>query len=355
MSGDNLRAPLALVARGLLPPAQLAEAEAVAARYAVGLTPAMAALIDPADPADPIGLQFIPDIRELQTSEAERADPIGDAAHSPCDGLVHRYPDRVLLKLVSVCAVYCRFCFRRESVGPGRAEALSPEALDHALRYIAARAEIWEVILTGGDPLAASTRRLAALSGRLATIAHVQVLRLHTRIPVVAPERIDDATIAALKASGKTVFVAIHANHPRELTPAAVAACGRLADAGICLVSQSVLLRGINDDVATLATLMRAFVAARVKPYYLHHPDLAPGTGHFRLTIEEGRALVGALRGHVSGLCQPTYVLDIPGGYGKVPLGPTEAQTQADGSTLVRDYRGTVHAYAPTRRNKTEF
>ncbi len=342
-----LRTPAALVDAGLLAPDRCAEAEAVAQKYAIGVSPTLAALIDRTDPADAIGRQFLPDARELLTTPEERADPIGDEAHSPCEGLVHRYPDRVLLKLVNVCAVYCRFCFRRETVGPGHATGLSPAALDAALAYVAAHPEIWEVILTGGDPLVATPRRLAEAAARLAAIPHVKILRVHTRVPIVTPEAIGPDLVAALSASRKTLYVAIHANHPRELTPEAVAACARLTEAGFVLVSQSVLLRGINDDVATLAALMRAFVEARIKPYYLHHPDLAPGTSHFRLTIEEGRALVGALRGHLSGLCQPTYVLDVPGGHGKVALGPADVALDAQGGATVTDFHGRAHVYPP--------
>jgi lysine 2,3-aminomutase len=184
----------------------------------------------------------------------------------------------------------------------------------------------------------------------LADIAHVKVVRLHTRVPVVDPDRIDAALVAALKASGKAVYLAVHANHPRELGPAARAACARLSDAGIALVSQTVLLRGVNDDTGVLADLMRAFVETRIKPYYLHHPDLAPGTSHFRVGIEEGQRLVRALRGHVSGLCQPEYVLDIPGGHGKAPLSPPSAHAGDDGAWTVEDYRGVEHAYPPHGR-----
>ena len=343
----TLRDIPALAARGLVPAAEIDRLVEVAARYAVAVTPEIAALVDPADPGDPIARQFVPDIRELTTTPEERADPIGDDAHSPCEGLVHRYPDRVLLKLVQVCAVYCRFCFRRETVGPGKASPLSPEALDAALAYIAARPAIWEVILTGGDPLTLSPRRLTALATRLAAIPHVRILRVHTRLPIVAPDQVGSDLVAALKASGKTLYVAIHANHPRELTQAAREACDRLVAAGACLVSQTVLLRGVNDDVATLAALMRAFVEARIQPYYLHHPDLAPGTAHFRLTIAEGQQLVRALRGHLSGLCQPHYVLDIPGGHGKAPIGPGFVATDADGVTHVTDFRGAAHRYPP--------
>ena len=331
----------ALAARGLVTPAAVPDAARVAARYAIGVTEDVAALIDPADVADPIARQYLPDPRELTEAPEERADPIGDAAHSPCEGLVHRYPDRVLLKLVDVCAVYCRFCFRREMVGPGGDGALSPAALDAAMAYVAARPDVWEVILSGGDPLAASPRRLADVAGRLAAIAHVKVLRIHTRVPVAAPERIRSDLVDALMRSGKTVYVAVHANHARELTPAARAACARLAAAGCVLVSQSVLLRGVNDDVKVLAALMRGFVEAGIKPYYLHHPDLAPGTSHFRLTLAEGQTLVAALRGRVSGLCQPHYILDIPGGHGKVPAG----RSYLTGDGRVRDWRGGTHAY----------
>ena len=281
----------------------------------------------------------MPDIAELTTTPGERADPIGDDAHATVEGIVHRYPDRVLLKLVNVCAVYCRFCFRREMVGPGK-QMLSPDKIDAALAYVRSRPEIWEVILTGGDPLVLSARRLSEIVRRIAAIEHVKIIRFHTRLPVVAPDKITSSLIRAMKAPGKTTYVALHANHPRELTPAARAACARIIDAGIPMVSQSVLLRGVNDDVETLSALMRAFVECRIKPYYLHHGDLAPGTSHFRTSIAEGQALMRALRGRVSGLAQPSYVLDIPGGYGKVPVGPNYV-----GDDAVEDINGVKRAY----------
>ena len=343
----TLRTPEELVAAGLVPAGAREGAAAVAARYAVAITPAMAQLIDPADPDDPIGRQFVPDPAELRILPEERPDPIGDLSHSPVEGVVHRYPDRVLLKAVHVCPVYCRFCFRREMVGPQGLGTLSPEALDRAFAYVASHPEIWEVIFTGGDPLVLSPRRLAELTERLAGIGHVRIVRFHSRVPVVEPERVDAALIAALKASGKTTYVAVHANHPRELAPAARAACARLADAGIPLLSQSVLLKGVNDDPEILAALMRGFVECRVQPYYLHHPDLAPGTGHFRLSIAEGQALVASLRGRISGLCQPTYVLDIPGGHGKAPIAAPFAVRRDDGVYEVTDYTGATHPYPP--------
>lgn len=356
----TLRQARELVAEGLAPEQALAALERVAARYAVAVTPAVAELIDSNDPDDPIARQYLPDLRELDAQSNERDDPIGDHAHAPVDGIVHRYPDRVLFKLVHVCAVYCRFCFRREMVGPGKETALSREAYARALDYIRAHDEIWEVILTGGDPLMLSPRRLAEIMADLAAIDHVRIIRLHTRVPVADPARVSDEMVAALRVKGAATWVALHANHPREFTEAARGACARMIDHGIPMVSQSVLLRGVNDDAVTLTALMRSFVENRIKPYYLHHGDLAPGTAHLRTTIAEGQALVRALRGHVSGLCQPDYVLDIPGGYGKAPIGPAYLSqdmatkldvadvTSSESSYRVMDYCGDVHIYPPT-------
>jgi lysine 2,3-aminomutase len=256
--------------------------------------------------------------------------------------------DRVLLKVLHVCPVYCRFCFRREVVGPGEGAMLAAEAIETALDYIAGRPEIWEVILTGGDPLMLSPRRMETIMRRLGSMSHVRIIRLHTRVPVADPARVTQELIAALQASGKTLYVALHANHARELGEEARRACTRLIDAGIAMVSQTVLLKGVNDHVEALGALMRAFVELRVKPYYLHHGDLAPGTGHFRLTLEEGQALVAGLRGRFSGLCQPTYVLDLPGGYGKVAAARSGVALNHDGSAQVEDFRGGIHLYPPS-------
>ena len=356
-SATTLREPAELVACGLAPAAALADLRKVAARYAVAVTPDIAALIDPGDPDDPIARQFIPAVEELTTQPGENADPIGDDAHSPVAGIVHRYPDRVLFKLVHVCAVYCRFCFRREMVGPGKATALSPAAYRAGARLYPCASGIWEVILTGGDPLMLSPRRLAEIMADLAAIDHVRIIRIHTRVPVADPARVNGAMIAALKARGATTWVALHANHARELTDKARAACAGLIDAGIPLVSQSVLLRGVNDNAAALEALMRAFVECRIKPYYLHHGDLAPGTAHLRTTLAHGQELMRALRGRLSGLCLPDYVLDIPGGHGKSPVGPAylsqansfspEAEPPSEARYLVDDYCGGVHLYPP--------
>jgi len=339
----TLHTPSDLAEAGLIAPDRAAALAPVAERYAVAVTPAIAKLIDATNPLDPIARQFLPSVAELDTRPEELADPIGDEAHSPTEGIVHRYPDRLLLKLTHLCATYCRFCFRRETVGPGQSKALDGPALDAAFAYIASRPEIWEVILTGGDPLVLSPRRLREAMQRLAAIDHVRIVRLHTRLPAVDPAAITPELAQALTCPGKAVYVALHANHPRELTPECRAACARLVDAGIPLLSQTVLLRGVNDDVETLGALMRAFVETRIKPYYLHHPDLAPGTAHLRVTIEEGQALMRALRGRWSGLCQPHYVLDIPGGHGKVPVGPGYLAGDE-----VEDPNGGRHRYPPT-------
>ncbi len=339
---QTLRSLEALEREGLLSPdPRLQEA---ARSMAIAVTPEMAALIDRTRLADdPIARQFVPSGAEAEVSALELADPIGDEARSPLKGIVHRYPDRVLLKPLHVCPVYCRFCFRREKVGPG-GEALSADELAAALAYIRSRPEIWEVILTGGDPLMLAPRRMAELMAALDAIPHVAIVRLHSRVPIVDPDRVTGDLVRALKPGRIGVWLAVHCNHARELATSTRAALARLADAGLPLMGQTVLLKGVNDDVETLEQLMRALVTARVKPYYLHHPDLVRGTGHFRVSIERGQALVKALRGRLSGLAQPTYVLDVPGGHGKVPVGPNYLSDDPD-ALLIEDAFGGQHRY----------
>jgi lysine 2,3-aminomutase len=333
-----------LLAAGLVTPERLDEIRRVAERFSVAVTPEMASLIDRGDGDDPIAAQFVPTGAELTTAAEERSDPIGDERWSPVAGIVHRYPDRVLLKPTLLCPVYCRFCFRREWVGkPGA--MLPAAALQRAYDYIRRREEIWEVIVTGGDPLVLAPRRLAGIVETLDAIAHLGVIRFHTRVPIVDPARVTAALVSALTAE-KALWVVVHANHPRELTAAAKAAVARLLRAGIPVLSQTVLLRGVNDDAAVLEALFRGLVAMRVKPYYLHQADLAPGTAHFRTGISKGQSIVAALRGHLSGLCQPSYVLDIPGGYGKVPIArcAITRDRKSDG-WIVKDRDGVDHAY----------
>ncbi len=313
-----LRDADALIAAGLAAPNARAVLDQVAARYAVALPPALRALIE--HPDDPIGRQFLPHPDELHDAPHERADPIGDDALAPLRGIVHRYPDRVLLKPLLICPTYCRFCFRREHVGPDGG-LLSAAELDAAIGYIAARPAVSEVILTGGDPFMLSPRRLRDLIGRLSAISHVGLIRVHTRVPVADPALLTDALADALETE-RALFVVVHANHARELTLDAAGALRRLQSRAIPLLSQTVLLRGVNDSAAALADLFVALLRLRVKPYYLHQLDPAPGTSRFHVPIAEGRALLAALRGRISGLALPTYVLDLPGGGGKVPIGP---------------------------------
>lgn len=338
-----IRDPQSLADAGLISPEARRDVEQVAARYTVSVTPTVHSLIDTRDPADPIARQFIPTTAELSEAPNEDPDPIGDDRFSPVSGIVHRYPDRVLLKLLHTCPVYCRYCFRRERVGNAE-KPLSEEDIAAAVQYVRDRSEIWEVILTGGDPFILSPRRLRDAVRALGEIDHLGVIRVHTRVPIVDPERIDAALLDAMR-TDKAVYVVIHCNHARELSPPALKAIRRIIDSGIPVLSQSVLLKGVNDDPATLEALFRALVRNRVKPYYLHHPDRAPGTRHFRASLKRGRALVDSLRGNVSGLCQPTYVLDIPGGHGKVPVAAERAVETESGRYLVRDPRGCVHDY----------
>lgn len=347
MINRTLRSTDELISAQLVTPEHKMALDAVAQRYSVAITPAMAELMDPSDPHDPIARQFVPDARELIETDGETADPIGDETHSPVEGIVHRYPDRALLKIVHACPVYCRFCFRRETVGPG-GEFLSGDKLEAAFDYIARTPALWEIILTGGDPFILSPRRMRDITDRLTAIDHVKVIRWHTRVPLVEPDRVTAELVDALRATGKAVWISIHTNHPREFSAQGRAAIARLADAGLPLIGQTVLLLGVNDDAATLDSLFRTMVENRVKPYYLHQGDYAPGTAHLRTTIDEGQALMRALRYRLSGLAQPTYVLDIPEGFGKVPVGPAYAKPD-DGSWTIDDPNGQRHPWPPIR------
>ena len=310
--------------------------EQVAERYAVAIPPALAALIT--HPDDPIGRQFVPHPDELHTAPHERPDPIGDDALSPVTGIVHRYADRALLKPLLVCPVYCRFCFRREHVGPDGG-LLTEAQLAAALQWLRDHPAISEVILTGGDPLLLSPRRLRFILEALEAIPHVRTIRIHTRVPVADPARLH--ALAPVLETDTPLWLVVHANHASELTTDALAALRATSRRGIPLLGQSVLLRGVNDTAEALESLFRAMLAARIKPYYLHQLDPAPGTARFHVPVEEGRALLARLRGRVTGLAWPTYVLDIPGGHGKVPIGPD----YLDGPSI-RDPGGRSHLLA---------
>lgn len=343
-TGRRLNTTEALVEAGLTAHTNKEALENVASRYAISVPQHLASLIDTSDNNDPIALQVLPSLEELTTTPEEHADPIGDHTHSPLKGLVHRYPDRVLLKVHSACAVYCRFCFRREMVGPG-GEGMNTGDLTAAYSYLANHPEIWEVILTGGDPLVLSPARLRSILDELDAVDHVAVIRLHTRVPVAEPERITEDLVNVLRNRRATVYVAIHNNHPKELTDEALTACRHLSSAGIPLLGQTVLLKDVNDDANTLVALFRTMVKHRILPYYLHHPDLAPGTSHFRVPLSQGQALMKQLRGRLSGTAIPTYVLDIPGGHGKVPVGPAYVREMSDDTFDVEDVSGHRHTY----------
>jgi lysine 2,3-aminomutase len=300
-------------------------------------------LIDWTDPADPLRRQVLPLPEEQSVLPDDLRDPIGDEANSPVPGLVHRYPDRVLFLLTATCAIHCRFCFRREFIGrPGR--VLRREQFEAALAYIASHPDIWEVILSGGDPLVFPDSYLASVLARLREISHVRIIRIHTRTPAIVPARLSPA-LAQLLRSHAPVYVVVHVNHPREVSEAFTRHVGYLVDRGVPVLSQTVLLRGVNDAVPTLTALFRRLVEARVKPYYLHQLDRAPGTNHFRVPIAEGQRLMASLRGHISGLCVPTYLLDIPGGHGKVPLTPNYVHPRDDGAYDVVNHRGEHFVY----------
>lgn len=345
MTNRTFRTAADLVSAGLADEARARDLAPVMQLYPVAIPQALAALIDATDPDDPIARQYVPDPAELRPTPSETDDPIGDVRHAPVEGIVHRYADRALLKVVHVCPVYCRFCFRREMVGPGKESNLSPAALDVAIGYIASTPGLSEIILTGGDPLILSAQRIADLTARLSEIPHVRKIRWHTRVPVVEPSWITDDLVRAMSTDHADVIVAIHANHPREFSTEAEAAMARLSDAGFRLLSQSVLLRGVNDSSETLEELLAAFERNGVAPYYIHHADLAPGTSHFRTTIDRGRALVRDLASRRAGAAMPTYVLDLPGGWSKVDLMSDAAVSPSPRHWRLRDDTGQWHDY----------
>ncbi|GBR68431.1 lysine-2,3-aminomutase-like protein [Gluconobacter kanchanaburiensis] len=325
---STLRTPSDLIEAGLASEADRAMLDAVSQRFTTAVPPAFRDLIT--QPDDPIARQVIPDARELVTLPHEDADPIGDDALSPVPGIVHRYADRALLKPLLICPLYCRFCFRREHVGPGGG-LLSDAQLETALDWVRTHADIREIILTGGDPLMLAPRRLKHIVQSLSGIPHIETIRIHSRVPVAAPERMTEELLDAMD-TDRSMWLVLHANHASELTPQATNAIRAVLSRAIPVLSQSVLLRGVNDTVESLEALLRAFIKARVKPYYLHHLDAAAGTGHFHVPVEEGQALLRQLRGRVTGLAWPTYVLDIPGGRGKVPIGPEYLRSDAPGT-----------------------
>jgi lysine 2,3-aminomutase len=338
-----------LVAAGLVDSLNIKKIEEVMQNFSLSITPQMLEIMNPGenDQSDAIRQQFVPNADELKINPSELHDPISDTPYSPIKGLVHRHSDRCLLMPIMACPVYCRFCFRREAVGGGN-KALSKVELKNAYCYIESHPEIWEVILTGGEPLILKPKTLAEILISLEAIPSVEVIRIHTRVPVVDSKRITEKMLKALKIS-KAVYIILHTNHASEFTQDAKDACARIVDSGIPMLSHTVLLKGINDQAETLGELMRTLVKNRIKPYYLHHPDLAKGTSHFRSRIKEGQKIVKDLRSQYSGLCQPTYVLDVPGGYGKVPISEQQIVQISDNGNReiyqIEDCQGNIHFY----------
>jgi lysine 2,3-aminomutase len=337
-----LRNGQALAESGLIRDDEIGDAERAGEMMSIAISPEMVDRIDRADADDPVARQFVPSTRELTILPEERSDPIGDVPYMPVKGITHRYPDRLLLIANHHCAVYCRFCFRKEKVGPGQ-EFLKPDEIEAALDYIRAQPELREVILTGGDPLMLTPHRIRYLVEQLTELPNLDVIRIHTRIPVVAPERVTPELLDALE-TDKIICVVVHANHANEFGDAAKAALKTLRKRGIMMVSHSVLLKGVNNTPQALMDLFREFIRNGVKVYYLHHCDLAEGVSHFRTTFEEGQELMRAIRGQLSGLAQPTYALHIPDGHGKVPIGPSYIEREGS-SWIVEDYLGGRHRY----------
>ncbi|MGY0395406.1 KamA family radical SAM protein [Fusobacterium sp. SYSU M8D902] len=300
--------------------------------------------------SDAIKKQFCLDEKEYIISGEEEQDPIGDERYTKCNGVIHRYNDRALFIPRKDCLVQCRFCFRKWKLPEKEAE-LTFEEIDVAINYFREHKELWEVILTGGEPLLTSKTKLKYILEKIHEIPHIKVIRIHTRAIIVQPDFIDEEMIKIIS-KYKPIYLVIHCNHYDEITEEVSLKLNELSDNGIVLLSQSALLKGINDDSKTLEKLFKKLIENRVKPYYLHHCDLVPGTYHFRTSIKEGQEILKKIRGHVSGICWPTYVLDIPKGFGKVPLGPIYYKKDEKGNTIITDYKGNDHKYPDTDNRK---
>ncbi len=324
-------------------PEEEAVAESRAFSFRMAITPYYLSLIDHSDPHDPVRKQAIPRIAESHISASDMADPLHEDADAPVPGMTHRYPDRVLLLLTDQCAMYCRHCTRRRKAGEHDAP-MPRENVEKALDYIRNHPEVRDVILSGGDPLTLGEQRLDEVLDKLSQIEHVDIVRIGTRTPVVLPQRITEELIAVFR-KYKFLWLNTHFNHPKELTPTSTAALARIAEAGVVMGNQSVLLKGINDHVDVMKQLVHALVRNRVRPYYIYQCDLSEGIAHFRTPISKGIEIIESLRGHTSGLCIPTFVVDAPGGGGKIPVMPTYIISQMPGRVILRNYEGFIAAY----------
>jgi lysine 2,3-aminomutase len=321
--------------------------EASKGRLATAITPYFAKLMDRHDSNCPIRRQAIPTLNEFHLSPADLLDPCAEDENSPVPHLVHRYPDRVLLLVTDKCAVYCRYCTRRRMVGESE-KTITAEELDQALAYIQSSKKIRDVLISGGDPLLLEDEVLDGILGKIYKIPHVEIIRIGTRVPVTLPQRITPSLTAILK-KYHPLWMSIHFTHPKEITKEVRRACGLLSDAGIPLGSQTVLLRGINDRPVVMKRLMHELLKARVRPYYIYQCDLAMGTEHFRTPIAVGINIIEKLRGHTTGYAVPSFVIDAPGGGGKIPVGPTYLISQDKGKMILRNYQGRVFEYQEPR------
>ena len=319
----------------------------------LSITPYYASLLDPKDPQHALRRSVVPVTAEFQVAPEESGDPLGEEHTSPVPGLVHRYPDRVLFLVTDFCSTYCRYCTRSRMVGDAKSHSCDRSQWEQAIAYIEAHPEVRDVLISGGDPLTLSDDRLEWLLSRLRRIPHVELIRIGTKVPVVLPQRITPALTRMLKRY-HPLWLSIHFTHPEELTPEVAQACNRLADAGIPLGSQTVLLAGVNDQVDTMKRLMHGLLKIRVRPYYLYQCDPISGSGHFRTPVEKGLEIIQGLRGHTTGYAIPTYVIDAPGGGGKIPLLP-EYVIGRDGQDLVlRNYEGNTYRYPAYHHSESE-
>lgn len=312
-------------------------------RLALAVTPYFASLMDPISPNCPIRRQAIPRIEEIHLSKNEMVDPLGEDKHSPVPGLVHRYPDRVLLLVTDQCAVYCRYCTRRRLVG-SHERSITQGNFEEVLKYLKSHRKVRDVLLSGGDPLLLENERLEEILGRLRALPHIELLRIGTRVPVTLPQRITGGLVRMLK-KYHPLMISIHFTHPKEITETVRRACSELADGGIPLGSQTVLLKGINDKPYIMKKLVQELLKIRVRPYYIYQCDLAMGTEHFRTSVATGIQIIEKLRGHTTGYAVPTYVVDAPGGGGKIPLQPDYLVTRGKGKIVLRNYEGKVFEY----------
>ncbi len=309
----------------------------------MAITPHFAALMDPDDPNCPIRRQVVPTMAEFVLDDPDLEDPLGEDAHMPVPGLVHRYPDRVLIDITDQCVAYCRHCTRRRWVGTGAMPATKTR-IEAIAQYLEAHPEVRDVLISGGDGLFLADEMLDYVLARLRAIQSVEIVRVGTRIPIFLPQRVTDTMVATLR-KYHPLWINIHINHPKELTPEARAACAKLADAGIPLGSQTVLLAGINDCPNTIKMLVHELVKMRIRPYYLYQCDLSQGIGHFRTPVSVGLSIIEALRGHTTGFAVPTFCIDAPGGGGKVPIMPNYLLSMNDRKVIVRNFEGVIATY----------